>query len=170
MKRASPTHGGRWLAQINYDASMTHHTTENSWVPDAGNGSDNGWSRPGDKPLSEPMMVSLLTLIWVTWPQWVKARYGGSVDDLVSKNRIWVDTVGMLFTHQCCYLNWIKVSNRPLDVFIFQFVDKCPWVEHEICAVILKKHTKTHLIPTIVAPMPIHKLVHKAHQSNADLM
>ena len=29
------------------------------------------WHRPGDKPLSEPMMVSLLMLICVTWPQWV---------------------------------------------------------------------------------------------------
>ena len=29
------------------------------------------WRRPGDKPLSEPMMVSLLTQIWVTRPQWV---------------------------------------------------------------------------------------------------
>ena len=28
---ASPTHGGRWLAQTNYDALMTHHTTENTW-------------------------------------------------------------------------------------------------------------------------------------------
>ena len=27
--------------------------------------------RPGNKPLSEPMMVSLLTYICVTWPQWV---------------------------------------------------------------------------------------------------
>ena len=29
------------------------------------------WHRPGDKPLSESMMVSLLTHIWVTGPQWV---------------------------------------------------------------------------------------------------
>ena len=29
------------------------------------------WRRLGDKPLSEPMMVSLLTLIYVTQPQWV---------------------------------------------------------------------------------------------------
>ena len=29
------------------------------------------WRRPGDKPLSEPMMVSLLTHICVTRPQWV---------------------------------------------------------------------------------------------------
>ena len=30
------------------------------------------WRRPGDKPLFEPMMVSLLTQICVTRPQWVK--------------------------------------------------------------------------------------------------
>ena len=30
------------------------------------------WCRSGDKPLSEPMMVSLLTHICVTQPQWVK--------------------------------------------------------------------------------------------------
>ena len=29
------------------------------------------WRRPGDKPLSEPMMVSLLTHICVNRPQWV---------------------------------------------------------------------------------------------------
>ena len=30
------------------------------------------WRRPGDKPLSGPMMVNLLTPICVTRPQWVK--------------------------------------------------------------------------------------------------
>ena len=34
------------------------------------------WRRPGDKPLSEPMMVSLLTHICVTRPQWVNKRHG----------------------------------------------------------------------------------------------
>ena len=29
------------------------------------------WCRPGDKPLTEPMMVRLLTRICVNWPQWV---------------------------------------------------------------------------------------------------
>ena len=33
------------------------------------------WHRPDDKPLSEPMMVSLLTRIYVAWPQWVKHKY-----------------------------------------------------------------------------------------------
>ena len=32
------------------------------------------WRRPGDKPLSEPMMVSLLTHICITRPQWVNAN------------------------------------------------------------------------------------------------
>ena len=33
------------------------------------------WHRPGDKPLSEPMMVNLLTHICVSRPQWVKERF-----------------------------------------------------------------------------------------------
>ena len=32
------------------------------------------WRRPGDKPLSEPMVVSLLTPICVTRPQWVNGH------------------------------------------------------------------------------------------------
>ena len=31
------------------------------------------WRRPGDKPLSEPVIVSLLTHVCVTRPQWVKS-------------------------------------------------------------------------------------------------
>ena len=34
------------------------------------------WRRPGDKPLSEPMTIILLTHIWVTRPQWLKHYYG----------------------------------------------------------------------------------------------
>ena len=33
------------------------------------------WRRPGDKPLSEPMMIILLTHICVTRPQWVNCIY-----------------------------------------------------------------------------------------------
>ena len=32
------------------------------------------WRRPGDKPLSEPMVVRSLTHICVTQPQWVKQK------------------------------------------------------------------------------------------------
>ena len=31
------------------------------------------WRRPGDKPLSEPMMVTLLTHICLTRPQWINS-------------------------------------------------------------------------------------------------
>ena len=34
------------------------------------------WRRPGDKPLSEPMMVILKTHICVTWPQCIYASLG----------------------------------------------------------------------------------------------
>ena len=34
------------------------------------------WRRSGDKPLSEPMMVSLTTHICITRPQWVKWQVG----------------------------------------------------------------------------------------------
>ena len=37
------------------------------------------WRRPGDKPLSEPMMVSSLTHICVTRSQWVKTKQRGFV-------------------------------------------------------------------------------------------
>ena len=29
------------------------------------------WRRPGNKPLPEPMLVSILTHICVTWPKWI---------------------------------------------------------------------------------------------------
>ena len=38
------------------------------------------WRRPGDKPLSETMVVSVLTHICVTRPQWVTARGYSMVD------------------------------------------------------------------------------------------
>ena len=39
------------------------------------------WRRPGDKPLSEPMMLSLPTHICVTQPQWVKYCYINDCDN-----------------------------------------------------------------------------------------
>ena len=41
------------------------------------------WRRPGDKPLSEPMMVSFLTHICVTRPQWVNTLRQGQFDCLL---------------------------------------------------------------------------------------
>ena len=43
------------------------------------------WCRPGDKPLSDPMMVKLLTHIVVTWPQWVKPVHLGQYNPSFQK-------------------------------------------------------------------------------------
>ena len=40
------------------------------------------WRRPGEKPLSEPMMIWLLIHIWVTRPQWVKKVHEQHVSKL----------------------------------------------------------------------------------------
>ena len=52
------------------------------------------WRRPGDKPLSEPMMVSLLTHICVTRPQWVNSQWWRKDDcsalvSLLGEKRVW---------------------------------------------------------------------------------
>ena len=42
------------------------------------------WRRPGDKPLSDPMMVRLLRHVCVTRPEWVKHRRSTSL-----KRKLW---------------------------------------------------------------------------------
>ena len=42
------------------------------------------WRQPGDKPLSEPMIVRLSTHICVTRPQWVKHRHANQSTSRVS--------------------------------------------------------------------------------------
>ena len=62
---ASPTHGGRWLAQTNYDALMTHHTTENwfstmsllKWQPGGHIGFFCTYQLVFPKPLTQPFLL-----------------------------------------------------------------------------------------------------------------
>ena len=57
------------------------------------------WHRPGDKPLSEPMLVSLLTHICITRPQWFNGcivtymlhRTHGEVRYWSATRQIWGD-------------------------------------------------------------------------------
>ena len=55
------------------------------------------WRRPGDKPLSEPMMASLLTHICVNRPQWVKGS--GELSNL------W-----FFFLHLMSVRTWLHLS------------------------------------------------------------
>ena len=54
------------------------------------------WRRSGDKPLSEPMMVSLLTHICVTRPQWVKLFASNNVSST------WMCDF-VIFNHSHCW-------------------------------------------------------------------
>ena len=45
------------------------------------------WRRPGDKPLSESMMVSLLMHICVTQPQWVKGTHNKQSNIIIYTSR-----------------------------------------------------------------------------------
>ena len=60
------------------------------------------WRRPGDKPLSEPMMVSSLTHICVTRPQWVNVMQ-------------WFEEKRMPFHSMCCR-RWLS----PVTVDVHQ--------------------------------------------------
>ena len=62
------------------------------------------WRRSGDKPLSEPMMVSLLTHICVTRPQWVDCP---SASKATLKNL--VDYVIVLTTTKQCRNNCVHI-------------------------------------------------------------
>ena len=67
------------------------------------------WRRSGDKPLSEPMMVSLLTHICVTRPQWVKAIYEKITvipdvykpTDMLTHFFRWLCHHCLMFVHSC---------------------------------------------------------------------
>ena len=56
------------------------------------------WRRAGNKPLSGPMMVSLLTHICVTRPQWVKEYL---CDVLMECNSLWNLKSGVDFRLEC---------------------------------------------------------------------
>ena len=74
------------------------------------------WCCPGDKPLSEPMMVSLLTLICVTRPQWVNGSWGHGWSGLVEPKRQDISI-------SCKSINWLWGSNVK-----FKFNQKASWV------------------------------------------
>ena len=75
------------------------------------------WCRPGDKPLSEPMMVSLLTHICVTRPQWVNGVWHHLILKVIQKymqpqNSVWFGRY--LFPHT--NVMWTKMIHPLLSV------------------------------------------------------
>ena len=66
------------------------------------------WRRPGDKPLSEPMMFSLLTHICITRPQWVN-------NSALDKNR---RMVTIKFSKSNWFFSWNKRKFRILHAYV----------------------------------------------------
>ena len=62
------------------------------------------WRRPGDKPLSEPMMASLLTHICVTRPQWVNKN----TIDIATYKLIISSGILPLVQLDICILRWLS--------------------------------------------------------------
>ena len=75
------------------------------------------WRRPGDKPLSEAMLVSLLTHKCVTRPQWVKSLW--SSEDAWRHRRSWSSKVPVLAYWCPC-----GISSSSEDVLETQFLRK----------------------------------------------
>ena len=75
------------------------------------------WCRSGDKPLSEPMMVSLLTHICVIRPQWVKLLSISSITWVPQIFRL-IKTVHVIGTkhptHYEATVPWSWISRRGL--------------------------------------------------------
>ena len=73
------------------------------------------WRRPGDKPLSEPMLVRSLTNICVTQPQWVNS--------LSSKDPIWWHKYESSLAQviACLHITWTSVDSRLLASIPVQF-------------------------------------------------
>ena len=96
-----PRQNGRHFAD---DMFKCIFLNENVWIPikialkfvPKGSNNNNpalvqimAWGRPGDKPLSEPMMIILLTHICVTRPQCVKCI----VDSSTWRQQLWINNV-----------------------------------------------------------------------------
>ena len=86
------------------------------------------WCRSGDKPLSEPMMVSLLTHICVTWPQWVNTlrqrQDGHKYADIIFKQIFLNENYCIFIPVPLRFVLNVWVNNKPS---LFQIM---PWLQY----------------------------------------
>ena len=79
------------------------------------------WRRPGDKPLSEPMMVSLTTHICVTRPQWVNWYAGApKIFILRSAFRGQSTHIGSNSSGLRPFINWQSHGREEVWLFILR--------------------------------------------------
>ena len=103
------------------------------------------WRRPGDKPLSGPMMVKLPTHICVTRPQWVNGQ---------TDTKIWL----------CYQNNKLKWS----DAIIFM---KSCWQTMLVVVQVLKSlYTHSFNLNVALIPSLPHKYINPWHLSNPEFL
>ena len=76
------------------------------------------WRRPGDKPLSEPMMVRLLTHICITRPQWVKTRI------LILVKHLYIEMAPCLQYFLQVGQKWITQEDKNLHILLRRISNK----------------------------------------------
>ena len=81
------------------------------------------WRRPGDKPLSETMMVSSLTHICVTRPQWVNYCSRRISTDLASTSDwlLYIKTSNWLQRFGIVQSDWVNCAINTIDVTLQHF-------------------------------------------------
>ena len=72
------------------------------------------WCQPGNKPLPEPMMFSLLTHICVTRPQWVNCTQP-------QRNRFYFDLLSFWSSISQHCTHWFKRSDIPTEEFNYVY-------------------------------------------------
>ena len=95
------------------------------------------WRRPGDTPLSEPMLVSLPTHLCVTRPQWVNSYYITTLNDIckqyficLSKTRQlqWVLVKGC--AHFLLCMSYKSMEGFPVYDVLY-LIYKWKWISHD---------------------------------------
>ena len=76
------------------------------------------WCRPGNKPLSEPM---ILTHISVTWPQWVKAEMCVNSRHCVQPWWVYVNAVWP-WSPDCQYSGWNSYASHFISTNMMQSI------------------------------------------------
>ena len=87
------------------------------------------WRRPGDKPLSEPMVVRLPTHMYVTRPQWVNRQFYWCIHaslglyELINQGRVMFI---VLFTTKLVISEW-SYDYIPTAKAMWVYADKKPY-------------------------------------------
>ena len=78
------------------------------------------WRRPGNKPLSEPMMVNILTHICITLPQWVQRVTVQEKDTLCCIGLWWSSQASLRDPNPCLIF---KPTKKSIISYIMFLVD-----------------------------------------------